>query len=78
MRVLESALHDLANALREIVNVVAVQARHRDAAVGCHVDVCLLREGLGLRLCEASEAVVWRSVSETSSHGGREKNQRRT
>ena len=57
MRVLESALHDLANALREIVNVVAVQARHRDAAVGCHVDVCLLGQLLGLGSRQAGEAV---------------------
>ena len=53
---LESALDDLADALREIVNVVAVQACHGNAAVGSHVDVRLLSQLLGLRSRQTSEA----------------------
>ena len=55
---LELPLDRPAHALREVVNVVPVQARHRDAPVRGHVDVRPLRQRLRLRLRQARKAAT--------------------
>ena len=52
---LESALDDLADALREVVDVVCVQTSHGDTAVSGHVYMRLLGQSLGLRLSQTGE-----------------------
>lgn len=52
----QSTLDDIADVLREVVDVVAIKTSHRDTAVGSHVNVGLLRKSLGLRGGQTSEA----------------------
>ena len=54
----ELALHRLAHALREVVDVVGVQASHGNTTISSHVNVCLLSQSLGLRLRETGEAEI--------------------
>ena len=45
----------LGDRLGEVLNVVAVQAGHRDATICSHVDVCLFSKSLGLSRVQASK-----------------------
>jgi len=57
-KLLEVALDRVGNLLGEVANIVVVETRHRDAAVGGHVDVRLLSQRLGLRGVQTREAAL--------------------
>lgn len=59
---LQRATNNLIQALCEVLDIVAVEARHRNPPIASHVDMRTLNHGLALLGIQASETVAKRQL----------------